>query len=71
VPLEAGQYDGDGTINGGTIGTVQDAAQVLIDEETVDFGIWSRPRAGAGGKFASATSRSVKDQAAVLRSRRS
>jgi len=70
VPLAAAMYDANGTLNGGLITALNGAAVTLIAHTEGRFGIWSRPRAGAGGKFALATTGAVKDQAAILRSRR-
>lgn len=71
VPLSSGSFDTDGTLSASARMRVQDFAEALIGGDLdSEFGVWSRPRNGAGGVFATATSFSVPDMAAVLRSRR-
>ena len=69
VPLANNQYDPDGTLIAGAINYAQNGAQGLIDAD-VGFGIWSRPRSGAGGLLAPVLTRRVNDRAAFLSSRR-
>lgn len=71
VPLNIRAYESDGTLS--DIG--RDAVQLFGDamvngEGSADFGVWSRPRGGSGGVFATVDSFNVPDMAAVLRSRR-
>lgn len=71
VPLNVNAYEGDGTLSSSGRSSMRDFAdEVLNGEGSADFGVWSRPRDGSGGVFATATSYSVPDMAAVLRSRR-
>lgn len=71
VPLSGNAFDADGTINGGTISDLQAFAATLVGGDLdSEFGIWSRPRDGAGGVFATVDSFSIPDRVAVLRSRR-
>lgn len=69
VPCAAVVYEADGTIAPNTQAFATAAGQTLIDAN-VQFGVWSRPRLGVGGKHAVATSVRVNDKAAFLTSRR-
>lgn len=71
VPLSGGAYEDDGTLS--TLGrrSLQDFGETMVSEGAApEFGVWSRPRDGAGGVFATVVSSNVPDMAAVLRSRR-
>lgn len=71
VPLASGAYEEDGTLEFAYRSDLQDFADVMrggVGEG--DLGVWSRPVNGSGGVFATVTSASVPDMAAVLRSRR-
>ena len=71
VPLSTNAYEGDGTLTESTIFNLRDFADVLTTWDfDSEFGVWSRPRDGDGGVFATVTSSSVPDRVAVLRSRR-
>lgn len=71
VPLSGNAYDDDGTLSNSARGQVQDFAAVMTSFDfDSEFGVWSRPRDGSGGVFASVTGYNVPDLAAVLRSRR-
>lgn len=70
VPLAAGCYQADGSLTSGTVTQLGACAAALAGDPDATFGIWSRPRLGAGGAFFPVTSWSVPDMAAVLRSRR-
>lgn len=70
VPLAAGCYEANGSLTSGTITQVSEAATALVGADDAIFGIWSRPRLGAGGAFFPVTTWHVPDMAAVLRSRR-
>lgn len=71
VPLANSAYEGDGTLSDPALAAVRDFADELVGNAGgPEFGVWSRPREGAGGVFATVTSASVPDMAAVLRSRR-
>jgi hypothetical protein len=69
VPIASDQYATDGTLVAGAINYAQNGAQGLIDAD-VGFGVWSRPRSGAGGLLAPVLTRRVHNQAAFLTSRR-
>jgi len=69
VPLSNEEYDPDGTINGGTIASVEGNAADLITAQSASFVIWSRGH-GTDGTTGLVTSAHVPDLAAVLRSRR-
>lgn len=71
VPLAGEAYQDDGTLSGDGRTAVQDFGSTMIGGGAApEFGVWSRPRDGAGGVFATVTSSNVPDMAAVLRSRR-
>lgn len=70
VPLSLASYQSDGTLLGAVVTTLTSAATALVAHPDSSFGVWSRPRAGAGGAFFGATTWRVPDMAAVLRSRR-
>lgn len=71
VPLAGTAYEEDGTIRSGALGVLRTFGEDIRDAGVgPDFGVWSRPRDGSGGVFASVTGSSVPDMAAVLRSRR-
>lgn len=71
VPLNIRAYEGDGTLS--TVGldnTRAFANEIVNGDGAAQFGVWSRPRGGSGGVFASVVNYNVPDMAAVLRSRR-
>ena len=71
VPLAGASYEADGTLTSVAIGRLRDAGNEMVTGDFANaFGIWSRPRAGAGGSFHTANSFNIPDKAAVLRSRR-
>lgn len=71
VPLDGSAYQADGTLGGDTLIALRAFADNLTSWDfDSEFGVWSRPRGGSGGVFASATGYRVPDMAAVLRSRR-
>lgn len=71
VPLGGDAYQSDGTLVPGALNDLNDfVAAIIGDGSGPDFGVWSRPRSGTGGVFATAVSGNVPDMAAVLRSRR-
>lgn len=71
VPLSSIAYADDGTLGNSALGALRNFADTMIGGDLdSEFGVWSRPRDGGGGVFATATSYSVPDMAAVLRSRR-
>lgn len=71
VPLVASAYEDDGSLNPAALNTLQGFGEAIVgDAGGPEFGVWSRPRSGAGGVFATATSFSIPDMAAILRSRR-
>jgi len=71
VPLNSNAYEGDGTLSTAARGDLQTFADTMVSGTGgAEFGVWSRPRNGAGGVFATVTSGTVPDMAAVLRSRR-
>lgn len=70
VPLSDIAYDPDGTLTSIAIGILQGAGAALIaDVSLAPWCVWARPVAGAGGVGAPITAVSVRDRAAVLRSR--
>jgi hypothetical protein len=69
VPLVNTVYDVDGTLSPTFLTAVQLAAANYITAAPT-FGIWHRPKAGAGGAWAGAVSGTVADRSSVLRSRR-
>lgn len=73
VPLQTAAYDESGNLNPAAQGVVRDAAAgVIAGTSTVRFGVYGRPSTALAndGVWAEATSSSVPDLAAVLRSRR-
>lgn len=71
VPIRSDAYDSQGTLTSGVLEDLRDFADTLTSWDfDSEFGVWSRPRDGSGGVFATATSYNVPDKAAVLRSRR-
>lgn len=70
VPMSAGGYDADGTLQSGIIANLGVAAGILISAN-VGFSIWSRPRLRTGGILAPVLTHRVNDKAAFLSSRRS
>lgn len=71
VPLAGSAYQSDGTLTSSALGSLRDfGSSVIGSGGDPQFGVWSRPRDGAGGVFASAVNSNVPDMAAVLRSRR-
>lgn len=71
VPLSSSAYQADGTLTNGALSSLNDFASAMrgwdFDSE---FGVFSRPRGGSGGVFATCTGHRVPDMVAVLRSRR-
>jgi len=70
VPLAAVAYQSDGSLSATAVSVLNAAAVSLIGATDATFGIWSRPRDGAGGAWFPALTGSTPDMAAVLRSRR-
>jgi len=71
VPLANTAYDANGTLTTAALGALRTGANKLVgDAGGPEFGVWSRPRGGSGGVFATVVGASVPDKAAVLRSRR-
>lgn len=71
VPLGGSMYQDDGTLTPGALGMLRNFADEMTSFDLdSEFGVWSRPRNGSGGVFASVTGFNVPDMAAVLRSRR-
>lgn len=71
VPIRADAYDDEGTLSTAALDDLRTFADTLTSWDfDSEFGVWSRPRGGSGGVFATATSYNVPDKAAVLRSRR-
>lgn len=71
VPIAGDAYEADGTLGVNPRGRFQAFGNIMTSSDfDSEFGVWSRPRNGSGGVFASATGYSVPDMAAVLRSRR-
>lgn len=70
VPLTTLAFEDDGTLLDSSRTRLRAFGTAMIGDGGPAFGVWSRPRAGAGGVFATVTSASVPDLAAVLRSRR-
>lgn len=69
VPIAAGAYDSEGTIDSGTVTLLQGAADDALDDSLfsdVDLSVWSRTH----GIQADITSASIPDEVTVLRSRR-
>lgn len=71
VPLAGKAYEADGTLAGLARTAIQEFGTTMIGGTgTADFGVWSRPRGGSGGVWATVVASTVPDMAAVLRSRR-
>jgi hypothetical protein len=72
VPLGASAFGTDGTLNPSLVSGVNNAASAFLASTSgLQFVIWSRPDPGAAnGIIGAATSGTVADRAAVLRSRR-
>lgn len=70
VPMRAAAYDANGTLAGNLANDLASAATSALITPENDFGIWSRPRAGLGGKFAGATAVTCPDKVSYLRTRR-
>lgn len=71
VPLHIEAYEGDGTLTTVTRSALDNFAGAIRQSAIgAEFGVWSRPRDGSGGVFATAVGHRVPDLAAVLRSRR-
>lgn len=82
VPLSSAIYDGDGSLGGGVITIMQDAAAAFVTATTPTFVVWHRPlSAAAAGKrvppgvahpggFGIVTGSSIPDRISILRSRR-
>ena len=71
VPLAAVVFQSDGSLNSGHLGTLQTAAQALIDDASSALMVYARPSdtLGAGNAYA-VTGARVPDKAVILRSRR-
>lgn len=71
VPIRSDRYDAQGTLDADALEDLRTFADTLVAWDVdSEFGVWSRPRGGSGGVFATATSYNVPDKAAILRSRR-
>lgn len=71
VPLAGSAYQSDGTLTSDALDSLRSFGDRIIEEsDPSSFGVWSRPRSGAGGVFATVTQAQVPDMTAVLRSRR-
>lgn len=71
VPLSGSAYQADGTLTTSALGSLNDFASAMRSWDfDSEFGVFSRPRGGSGGVFATCTGHRVPDMAAVLRSRR-
>lgn len=71
VPLAASGYDNDGTLGNAALNNLRSFGNAMVGSSGgPEFGVWSRPRDGEGGVFATVVSSNVPDMAAVLRSRR-
>lgn len=73
VPLYYTAYDSDGTINTTALTAIRTAADALVaGGNSPDLGVWARPSASGAsdGNWVVASSATVPDLAAVLRSRR-
>lgn len=68
VPLGNLAYEGNGTLSSGALSTLRSATNTLAAE--ANFGVWGRPRSGAGGDWAACTGGTVRDQVAWLSTRR-
>lgn len=71
VPLANTAYESDGTLTTAALTALRGGASQLVGSAGgPEFGVWSRPRGGSGGVFATVVGSSVPDKVAVLRSRR-
>lgn len=71
VPLASVRYENNGTLTVSALTELRAFADTMIGSSLQgDFGVWSRPVGGSGGVFASVTSATIPDMAAVLRTRR-
>lgn len=71
VPLANTAFDQVGTLSTSALESINLYANGIIGGDLdSEFGVWSRPRAGGGGVFATAVSATIPDKVAVLRSRR-
>lgn len=71
VPLAGNAYEDNGTLSTEGRDDLQSFGNALVNGSgSADFGVWSRPRNGAGGVFATVVGSNVPDMAAILRSRR-
>lgn len=70
IPMRAAAYEADGSLVDTLPADLVAAAGTELLTPENDFGIWSRPRGGTGGKFAPATSVTCPDRVSYLRSRR-
>lgn len=71
VPLASAVYDSEGTLSSSALENLRDFGdRITVGDFDSEYGVWSRPRDGSGGVFATVTGYSVPDMAAVLRSRR-
>lgn len=70
VPVTKVAFEDNGTIAGGTLTTVAAAASALLTNADAALSVWHRPVLGTGGQVSRATAFTVRDKAAVLRSRR-
>lgn len=71
VPLASSVYQDDGSLTSDALRDLRDFGSAMVSGGSdPEFGVWSRPRDGEGGVFASVVSSNVPDMSAVLRSRR-
>lgn len=71
VPIAGSSYDSDGTLGNAALQNIRAFGEEMVGSSGgPEFGVWSRPRDGEGGVFATVTNSSVPDKAVVLRSRR-
>lgn len=70
VPIAAAAYDASGTLTSAVLTGLNAAATAYRTSATIETVIWHRAKNGAGGAAFDITASSIKDQAAVLRSRR-
>lgn len=70
VPMNAASYDSDGSVNNGIVSAQGTAATTFQSWASTNWFVWTKPKAGAGGKSNLITSVSVPDKVTSLRSRR-
>lgn len=70
VPLTASSYDNDGTLTPSCLTVVGGAAGGLFSAAAGDLKIYTRPRAGSGGKANSVVNYTTPDKVSWLRTRR-